>query len=122
MSSNCCADCNKKYLVSIEIDGINYCLKCGPKHEKPIQIWETEEEESVKEKIHPADFIRRFFTRGAWKIPKPFDDEDGVMCFHTEMKNYWNNENYDEEIWKYYDKSKYWLKHKTDDYFLLIKE
>ena len=54
-----CSDCNKKYIVSALIDGKNYCLKCAPKHEKPIQIWENEEEE-LKPK---ADVIRRFFQR-----------------------------------------------------------
>ena len=49
--------------------------------------------------------------------PTPFDEYAGdcnwIMCFYTK---------YEAVIWNYYSKEDYWLKHKTDDYFLLIKE
>jgi len=51
------------------------------------------------------------------EIPKPFDeyagDDNWIMCFYTK---------YEDVIWNYYSKEDYWIKHKTDDYFLLIKD
>ena len=59
-------------------------------------------------------------TNAMPNIPKPFDVYGGdaasiIMCFNT-------FDNYEQEIWKYYSKSKYWLKHKNDEYFLLIED
>ena len=52
---------------------------------------------------------------------KPFDvyeGDDGVkiMCFKTDETHIAET-----QIFRYYDEKKWWLKHKTDDYFLLIE-
>ena len=55
------------------------------------------------------------------KETKPFDvyeGDDGVkiMCFNTDETHFAET-----QIFRYYDEKKWWLKHKTDDYFLLIE-
>ena len=49
--------------------------------------------------------------------PKPFDEYEGddcwIMCFYAKDEN---------TIWDYYSKDEYYLKHKSDTYFLLIKD
>ncbi len=51
----------------------------------------------------------------------PFDEyeEDGVriMSFYTDETHFAET-----QIFRYYDNKKWWLKHKTDEYFLLIEQ
>jgi len=54
-------------------------------------------------------------------MPKPFDSYYGdeetafplIMCFKSQ---------YEKNIFKYYSKERFWLKHKNDLYFLLIEK
>jgi len=49
--------------------------------------------------------------------PKPMEEYEGDDCWIMVF-----DPKYEDTIWNYYSKSIYWLKHKNDAYFLLIKD
>ena len=50
-------------------------------------------------------------------VPVSFEEYEGDSCW---IKLF--NTEYEDIIWNYYSKEEYWMKHKNDDYFLLIKD
>jgi hypothetical protein len=131
MSSTCATE-NCSSTVSLEnwSEGDaprEYCEVCYQKDQE-------EEDEDLKCRVCSKSVLSGFYKKDndlyeSWyicskkcdeeeeDIPKPFDEYAGdvcwIMCFYTK---------YLDVIWNYYSKEDYWIKHKTDDYFLLIKD